>query len=275
MRRRIPIPGGASGLVGESVLELSQLSPADGSAFASRELDGRSPIARVNRPDSTDSNQLGSVNSQEARRFEPFFERVQALVEQELLFALLKRRVPPRRAQAIDFRGIKDAYRVALSHRDAEAGFLVFYTNRTSPKGRDMEAVPYATAIFHWDGLTRQARISGPVLSSPDQESDTYWRTRPRTSQLAAWASDQSMPVDSRDAFLARYAEQEERHGGPEGPEIPRPPHWGGYRLWFDRVELWVAGDGRIHDRGLWTRSLQPLEHTYEGGPWSVARLQP
>lgn len=158
---------------------------------------------------------------------------------------------------------------------DPAAGFLVFYTNRASRKGRDLAARPRAAAQFHWDALQRQVRLEGPVGVSPDPESDDYFAGRPRPSQIAAWASAQSEPLESREALLALLAETTERFGGEDGPSVPRPPHWGGYRLYPESVELWVGSEGRAHDRALWRRALEPEGAGWVGGAWSVTRLQP
>ncbi len=158
---------------------------------------------------------------------------------------------------------------------DAERGFLVFYSNRESAKGRALAAKPRACAVFHWDALERQARISGPVRLSPESESDVYFAGRPRAAQIAAAASQQSRAIASRAELLKRLAETEARCGGAQGPPVPRPPHWGGYRLFAERVELWVGSAGRAHDRGLWTRALEPEGEGFRGGPWGVRRLQP
>ena len=158
---------------------------------------------------------------------------------------------------------------------DPKAGFVVFYTNRRSQKGRELAAQPRAAAQFHWDALQRQARLEGPVAPSPDEESDAYFAGRPRPSQIAAWASDQSEPLASRRALLDRLAETAERFGGDAGAPIPRPPHWGGYRLFLERVELWVGSEGRAHDRARWQRVLRPEGRGFVGGPWSLTRLQP
>jgi pyridoxamine 5'-phosphate oxidase len=158
---------------------------------------------------------------------------------------------------------------------DPEAGYVVFYTNRQSSKGRDLGHLPRAAGVFHWGPLVRQIRVEGPVIESPIEESDGYFAGRPRLAQIAAWASNQSEPVASRDALLERLAEQERRFGGSQGDPLPRPPHWGGYRLFFERVELWVGSMGRAHDRALWVRKLQPTADGFEGSDWAVTRLQP
>ncbi len=159
---------------------------------------------------------------------------------------------------------------------DEEAGFVVFYTNRRSQKGRQLAARPRAAAQFHWDALQRQARLEGPVVPSPDEESDAYVAGRPRLAQIAAWASEQSESFASRAALLERLAETARRFGGDDaGPPVPRPPHWGGYRLFPERVELWVGSEGRAHDRARWERPLRSEGAGFAGSPWSLARLQP
>ncbi len=148
---------------------------------------------------------------------------------------------------------------------DPVAGAIVFYTNRESRKGRELWARPHAAATFHWDAWQRQARLEGRVSTLSDEESDTYFAGRPRLAQLSAWASAQSRPVASRAALLEQLRAVEERFG-PEEMPVPRPPHWGGYRLVADRVELWVGSTGRAHDRVQWER---------EGSGWRPTRLQP
>ncbi len=159
---------------------------------------------------------------------------------------------------------------------DEARGFLVFYSNRESAKGRELATRPWAAVTLHWDVLARQARVSGPVVHSPDAESDAYFAGRPRLAQIAASASRQSQPVPSRRALLARLASESERLGGAEsGPAVPRPPHWGGYRLWAEQVELWVGAEGRAHDRGRWLRPLSSTPDGFAAGDWKVSRLQP
>lgn len=164
-------------------------------------------------------------------------------------------------------------------------GYIVFYTNYLSRKGRDLAANARAAAVFHWDAAHRQARIEGPVVKSPPEESEAYFASRPWQSRLGAWASRQSEPTESRATLEQALAAAARRFGTPvpehtgraqpfDGP-IVRPPHWGGYRLWAETVELWVEGDARIHDRFLWRRALRKQGETLQGGPWTVARLQP
>lgn len=166
-------------------------------------------------------------------------------------------------------------------------GYLVFYTNYLSRKGRQLASNPRAAAVIHWDALHRQVRIEGPVVRSPPAESDAYFASRPWQSRVGAWASAQSEPVASRGALLQSVAATATRFGtppvaGPHGAEsgldivIPRPPHWGGYRLWAESVELWLEGEARVHDRARWTRELEELPNGHcEAGPWTATRLQP
>ncbi len=165
-------------------------------------------------------------------------------------------------------------------------GHITFYTSYKGRKGRALEANPRAGVCFHWDVLDRQIRLEGPVTRSPAAESDAYFATRPLESQLGAWASDQSEPIASREALfekaamaMARFCADPNLKPG-EIPEIPRPPHWGGFRLWPTRIEFWVGGVGRLHDRAAWTRRLTPA--TIDGvpgytaaEPWHATRLQP
>lgn len=152
---------------------------------------------------------------------------------------------------------------------DARAGWLVFYTDRESDKGSDLRAHPHAALVFHWEAVERQVRISGPVTTAPEADSDRYWATRPPDARAAAAASRQSQPLASRAELLARVAE-EARAG-----DVPRPPRWGGYRVWAERVELWVGQPARVHDRARWSRRLTAAGDGYAGGPWRATRLMP
>lgn len=176
--------------------------------------------------------------------------------------------------------------RVVLCKKmDLEAGWVCFFTNYEGRKGRQLAAHPKAAACFHWDSLDRQVRIEGEVVRSPASESDAYFASRALVSRLGAWASRQSEPVASREDLLTSYAEVMGRFGvglttvmndlDGRGIEIPRPEHWGGFRLWASRVELWIGGRGRFHDRAVWTRMLTKSADGYSGGPWSATRLQP
>ncbi len=154
---------------------------------------------------------------------------------------------------------------------DARAGWFVFYTDRESDKGAQLRALPRAALVFHWDAFERQVRVDGPVTLAPDADSDRYWSTRPAEARAAAAGSRQSRPIASRAELLARVA-AEARRGG-DGVE--RPPRWGGYRVWAERVELWVGQPGRVHDRARWNRDLSPAGGDYAGGPWRATRLMP
>lgn len=160
-----------------------------------------------------------------------------------------------------------------------DPGFIVFYTNRESRKGRELDANPRAAALFHWDALNRQVRIEGPVTRSPDEESDAYFNQRRWESRIGAWASHQSQPLEDREALLERAGEYILKFGvdidHPERATIPRPPHWGGYRIWAQRVELWVGQESRYHDRARWERELVRAGDEFKPGAWRGMRLQP
>ena len=162
----------------------------------------------------------------------------------------------------IDPDGRPSARVVLLKHLD-ERG-IVFYTNRNSRKGRALAANPRAALVFYWDVLTRQVVVEGQVEPASEEESDAYFATRPRASQLGAWASAQSEPAADRSALDAAFAEVEERF---EGEDVPRPPHWGGYRLSLDRMEFWLGRPFRLHDRIVY------LPDGSSG--WSTQRLFP
>jgi len=168
-----------------------------------------------------------------------------------------------------------------------DPGYVVFYTNYESRKGVELAAHPWAAVVFHWDALRRQLRIEGPIVTSPASECDDYFASRPWRSRLAAITSQQSAPIGSRQALIERLRATATRFGTPDplaapdddeepGLHLPRPPGWGGYRLWAASVELWIEGEHRLHDRTRWTREL-----TSSGGghfdahPWHHQRLQP
>jgi pyridoxamine 5'-phosphate oxidase len=153
---------------------------------------------------------------------------------------------------------------------DAASGSLVFYTHRDSPKGLDLAAHPRAALCFFFGPQKRQVRIAGPVVLASDAESDRYFASRPRDAQIGAWASQQSRPIASRAELRRRVREVEARFA--ETPAVARPPHWGGYRLQAESVELWISGPARLHDRGRWTRDLADR---LRPGPWRGERLQP
>ena len=176
-------------------------------------------------------------------------------------------------------RDSKPSARVVLCKRIDAAGCLVFFTNYESRKGRDLSENPRAALVMHWDTMHRQVRIDGPVVRSPVEESEEYFATRALGSRVGAWASRQSEPLASR-AKLASEVERFALHFGidPSGQtgHVPRPPHWGGFRLWIERLELWVEGPGRIHDRAAWTRELRRKDDfSFESTEWSATRLNP
>jgi pyridoxamine 5'-phosphate oxidase len=171
----------------------------------------------------------------------------------------------------VDHDGRPSARMVICRGFDAEAGWLVFYTDRKSRKAQALAAHPRAALVFHWEALERQIRIEGPVIEAPDADSDAYWRTRPLDARIAALASDQSRPIASRAALLSKV------HGAREhyGSEPTRPARWGGYRVWADAIELWVGQPFRVHDRALWTRALTPAPGGFTSNAWRSTRLQP
>lgn len=170
----------------------------------------------------------------------------------------------------VDADGNPTARMVICRGFDPRAGWLVFYTDRGSAKGHALAAHPRAALVFHWDLFERQIRVEGPVTWAPEEDSDRYWRTRPPDARVAAVASEQSLPIGSRAAFLAKVDA-----AGRGADDVPRPPRWGGYRVWAERVELWVGQPARAHDRALWTRTLSSAEGGFAGGPWTGTRLQP
>ncbi|MBI3824949.1 MAG: pyridoxamine 5'-phosphate oxidase [Candidatus Rokubacteria bacterium] len=172
----------------------------------------------------------------------------------------------------VDPEGRPTARMVICRGFDAGEGWFVFYTDRESHKGHALAAHPRAALVFHWDTFERQVRVEGPVTLAPDADSDAYWNTRPPEARIAATTSEQSRPIDSRAAFLSRLDGLTRAF---EGREIPRPPRWGGYRVWAERLELWVGQPARAHDRAVWSRELTPVGDGFKGSPWQATRLQP
>jgi pyridoxamine 5'-phosphate oxidase len=179
----------------------------------------------------------------------------------------------------IDARGFPSARMVLCRGYDAERGSLVFYTDSTSPKGGELARTPRAAAVFYWYELDRQVRAEGPVTELARSETDAYFATRPGGAQLAAWASEQSRPIASREAMVAKHRAMAERFGiapDSEAPAgVPTPPHWTGYRLWIERLEFWVGQASRLHDRARYERELARVEGGFRAAPWRSSRLQP
>lgn len=152
---------------------------------------------------------------------------------------------------------------------ERDGGGVVFYTNRESRKGAALRAHPRAALLFHWDALDRQVRIEGGVTLVSDAESDAYFASRPRQSQVGAWASRQSREVGggSRAELEAAVREIERRF---EGKPVPRPPYWGGYRVAIEQIEFWQGCPARLHDRVVYTRGAGG-----KAGAWETKRLFP
>jgi pyridoxamine 5'-phosphate oxidase len=145
----------------------------------------------------------------------------------------------------------RPSVRMVLLKGHGPEGF-VFYTNRESRKAGDLAVNAQAGLLFHWKSLRRQVRIEGAVSQVSDTESDAYFASRGRDSQLGAWASEQSRPLDERATFEARFAEMTARF---DGQDVPRPPHWGGYRVAPARIEFWQDRAHRLHERRLFVRA--------------------
>jgi len=161
----------------------------------------------------------------------------------------------------VDAGGMPSARMVLLKGVDAR-GFA-FYTNVQSRKGQDLVARPQAALCFHWKSIRRQVRVEGGIEPVTPAEADAYFNSRLRVSQIGAWASDQSRPLDSRATLEARVAAIEARY---QDQEVPRPPNWTGFRVVPGLIEFWKDGPFRLHDRICF--------HRREGG-WTTERLYP
>jgi pyridoxamine 5'-phosphate oxidase len=158
----------------------------------------------------------------------------------------------------------RPSVRMVLVKSVSDDGF-VFHTSYTSRKGEEIEANPRAALLFYWPWPPRQVRIEGTVSRLSAEESDAYWRSRPRGAQLAAAASEQSAPITDRAALLAKLARLGREHGG---GDVPRPPWWGGYRVVPDTIEFWEGRPDRLHERIRYRRAAA-------GAPWRGDTLQP
>lgn len=162
--------------------------------------------------------------------------------------------------------GAPSARIVLLKGLDADADgarAFAFYTNHESRKGHELDATGRAALVFWWAPLERQVRVSGPVERVPEQESEAYFRSRPRGSRIGAWVSAQSRVIGSREELEARTREIEQEY---EGREVPRPPYWGGFVVRPEAYEFWQGRPSRLHDRLRFTRS---------GDAWTIERLAP
>ena len=211
------------------------------------------------------------------RLHDPLLDDPMPLVQQWLDEAARTEGVRNPTAMALataDGRGRPSVRMVLLKGVSVEQGYGVFYTHHGSRKGRELTALPWAAGALYWERLGRQLRLEGPVTMSPEAESDAYFATRPVGSQINAWISAQSEP-------LAAYAELEQRVREKKrslrpGEPILRPPHWGGFRLWFAAIELWLEGPDRLHERVRYERSLPAaITTTVPRSAWRHVRLQP
>lgn len=168
----------------------------------------------------------------------------------------------------------RPSVRMVLLKELAPAGYAVFYTNYGSRKAGELLATGRAAAVLYWHELGRQVRFEGPVVLSPDAESDAYFATRPSPSQVNAWSSEQSRPLPDPAALEERAAKI--AAGQSPGQGLARPDFWGGFRLWFETIELWVEGRYRFHERVRYARALAAHDpHTFETRRWTWQRLQP
>ena len=153
--------------------------------------------------------------------------------------------------------------RMVLLKGFSEKGF-VFYTNLNSPKSKALFANPKASMCFHWKSLLRQIRIFGSIENVSDKEADDYYNSRPYKNRISAWASLQSKTLDKRETFLEKIKEFEKKY--PDENNVPRPPHWSGWRVLPDEIEFWVDGEGRVHER---------LIYKSKNGKWEKELLYP
>ena len=178
--------------------------------------------------------------------------------------------------------GLPNVRMVLCKEINTEEGYVVFYTNYNSVKSMEIKENPKCSALFHWDKLGYQIRIKGEILQSPDEENDAYFASRHLGSQVGAWASNQSNPVVDRQALDDQFRKILDRFNltnesiTRNEQKIPRPPHWGGYRLWIEEIEFWLNQKDRLHDRLHFRRVLTISSEGIETEKkWAVKRLQP
>lgn len=194
-----------------------------------------------------------SLSQEIIDRFNKAFKEARMAGEQEVTAMVLA---------TSDGAGFVTSRTVLLKALDEDG--LVFFTNTRSVKGQQLAACARAAATFLWKTSGCQVQLVGTTSLVSDEAADAYFSTRERGSQLGAWASDQSAPLDSRETLMARYHELEKQY---EGREVPRPPHWTGYTLSPETVEFWHLGEYRLHDRIIYTLR--------DDGSWSKQRLNP
>lgn len=197
----------------------------------------------------------GSIDPSPFRQFQTWCDevRAQGVSEQDVISMTLATATKDGRSST----------RIVLLKSFDESGF-VFYTNYLSRKANELDENPWASLLFYWSSFWRQVRIDGAVEKVSMEESEEYFQSRPLGSKLGAWASDQSTVIDSRESLEARFADFQTRFG----ENVPRPPHWGGYRLKPSEIEFWQGRDNRLHDRLLYR--LQEDATT-----WVIERLAP
>jgi pyridoxamine 5'-phosphate oxidase len=183
-----------------------------------------------------------------------------------------------RNPNALALASVDDAgwpsVRMVLLKELAPLGYAVFYTNYGSRKAQELLSTGKAAGVLYWHELGRQVRLEGPVVRSPEAESDAYFATRPLASQVNAWSSEQSRPLPDPAALEERAIKITGTKPADRG--LPRPDFWGGFRLWLSAVELWVEGRDRFHERVRYERQLEAHDaYTFKAGRWTWQRLQP
>jgi pyridoxamine 5'-phosphate oxidase len=196
----------------------------------------------------------------EAEMLHDPFAQFRAWLDEEIRAGL---RAPVPMIAATATRDGRPSVRTVLLNGFDERGF-VFYTNYESRKGQELAENAIGAVLFYWSGSGRQVRAEGPVVKTSGEESDAYFRGRPRDSQLSAWASRQSEVIEGREVLEARVSELTDRF---RGQDVPRPPFWGGYRVIPETLEFWQSRPNRLHDRLRYRR--------LPDGQWRIERLSP